>query len=114
LKTEDQIVFAPFRLDTLAERLYRGAEPVVLRPKSLLHHSTKPGHNTAVRARRNDPVSPQSVQSAAAFAPPPHPSRGGQIRLTCGVTFPASRAKILLEENSPMEENVCQVPTSLP
>jgi DNA-binding winged helix-turn-helix (wHTH) protein/predicted ATPase len=65
LKTEGQIVFAPFRLDTLAERLYRGAEPVVLRPKSLavLRHLLERPEQLVTKDELLDAVWPETAVS---------------------------------------------------
>jgi DNA-binding winged helix-turn-helix (wHTH) protein/predicted ATPase len=65
LKTEDQIVFAPFRLDARAERLYRGAEPVVLRPKSLavLRHLLERPEQLVTKDELLDAVWPETAVS---------------------------------------------------
>lgn len=65
MKREEQIVFDPFRLDALAERLYRGEEPVVLRPKSpaVLRHLPERPNELVTKDELLDAVWPETSVS---------------------------------------------------
>jgi hypothetical protein len=84
------------------------------RDETLLHHSTKLEYSTAVRAGSNDRVPSQPPLVVLRSRRLRINTRRGRMRHLPHRSSRPSPTKIPLEENPPMKENVCSVPTSLP